>query len=124
MRDVPGATTPVTSAQTRVGDGARPAPSTSVTLLDPLASRASRRWQVTSVWIEGVLGPEGFRVTAPRAAAELGIAAGDVIVSVDGHPPRAALAVFTALQRDPDRATVTVEVDRGGTRLRQVYRMR
>jgi hypothetical protein len=32
--------------------------------------------------------------------------------------------VFTALQRDPDRATVTVEVDRGGTRLRQVYRMR
>jgi hypothetical protein len=119
-----GASAPAASGQALTDRGGPPASSTSITLLDPLAPRADRRWRVTSDWIEGVLGPEGFRVTAPRAAAALGIAAGDVIVSVDGHPPRGVLAVFTSLQRDPDRATVTIEVDRSGTRLRQVYRVR
>jgi membrane-associated protease RseP (regulator of RpoE activity) len=119
-----GASAPVASGQARAERGRPPASSTSITLLDPLAPRAARRWKVTSDWIEGVLGPEGFRVTAPRAASELGIAAGDIIVSVDGHPPRGVLAVFTALQRDPDRATVTIELDRSGTRLVQVYRVR
>jgi len=32
--------------------------------------------------------------------------------------------VIVPLQRDPDRATVLVEIDRGGTRLVQSYRVR
>lgn len=95
-----------------------------VTLLNPLAPRPARRWQVTSDFIEGVLGPEGFTVTAPRLAGRLGIRAGDVIVSIDDHPPTGLLAVVLPLQRDPDRATVVVEIDRGSHRLVQSYRVR
>jgi hypothetical protein len=96
----------------------------SVTLLNPLAPRAARRWQVTSNLIEGVLSAEGFAVTDPRLAGRLGIRAGDMIVRIDDHPPTGLLAVLIPLQRDPDRATVVVEIDRAGNRLVQSYRVR
>jgi hypothetical protein len=73
---------------------------------------------------EGVLGPEGFAVTESRLAGDLGIEAGDTIVSIDAQPPRGLLAVMTAVQRDPDRATVLVEIDRGRTWLVYAYRVR
>jgi hypothetical protein len=95
-----------------------------VTLLNPLAPRPARRWRVTSDLIEGVLGPEGFTVTEPRLAGRPGILAGDLIVSIDDHPPTGLLAVVLPLQRDPDRATVVVEIDRGSHRLVQSYRVR
>lgn len=120
----PHAASAPASPTPRLDRSVRPGPGTSVTLLDPLAPRAARRWKLTSDLIEGILSPKAFQVTAPRAASALGIAAGDVIVSVDGHPPRGVLAVLTAVQRDPDRATVLVEIDRDGTRLVQVYRVR
>jgi Beta-propeller repeat len=96
----------------------------SVTLLNPLAPRPARRWAVTSELIEGILSAEGFTVTDPRLAGRLGIQAGDMIVSIDDHPPTGLLAVLIPLQRDPDRATVLVEIDRGGKRLVQSYRVR
>jgi S1-C subfamily serine protease len=93
-------------------------------LINPLASRDARRWAVRSELIEGVLGADGFVVTDPRLTRGLGIEAGDTIVSVGGRPPRGLLAVLSAVQRDPDRATVLVEIDRGGTRLVHSYRVR
>ncbi|HSF07063.1 MAG TPA: SBBP repeat-containing protein [Methylomirabilota bacterium] len=96
----------------------------SVTLLNPLAPRSARRWRVTSDLIEGVLSAEGFAVTDPRLAGRLGIQAGDMIVRIDDHPPTGLLAVLMPLQRDPDRATVVVEIDRAGNRLVQSYRVR
>ncbi|MGH7311820.1 MAG: CFI-box-CTERM domain-containing protein, partial [Candidatus Rokuibacteriota bacterium] len=96
----------------------------SLTLLNPLAPRPARRWAVTSDLIEGILSAEGFTVTDPRLAGRLGIQAGDMIVSIDDHPPTGLLAVLVPLQRDPDRATVVVEIDRGGHRLVQSYRVR
>jgi hypothetical protein len=101
--------------------GDRPA---SVTLLNPLAPRPARRWKVTSDLIEGVLSADGFSVTDPRLAQGLGIQAGDTVISVDAHPPTGLLAVLVPLQRDPDRATVVVEIDRNGHRLVQSYRVR
>jgi hypothetical protein len=79
---------------------------------------------VTSNLIEGVLSAEGFAVTDPRLAGRLGIQAGDMIVRIDDHPPTGLLAVLIPLQRDPDRATVVVEIDRAGNRLVQSYRVR
>jgi hypothetical protein len=96
----------------------------SVRLINPLASRDARRWAVRSELIEGVLGADGFVVTDPRLTRGLGIEAGDTIVSVGSHPPRGLLAVLSAVQRDPDRATVLVEIDRGGARLVHSYRVR
>ncbi len=95
-----------------------------VTLLNPLAPPSARRWRVTSGLIEGVLSAEGFAVTDPRLAGRLGIQAGDMIVRIDDHPPTGLLAVLMPLQRDPDRATVVVEIDRRGNRLVQSYRVR
>ncbi len=102
-----------------IADGAA-----SLRLLNPLAPHTARRWAVTSDVIEGVLGPEGFVVTDSRRAGELGIEAGDTIVSVGAHPPRGLLAVMSTVQRDPDRATVLVEIDRNGARLVYSYRLR
>jgi hypothetical protein len=96
----------------------------SLTLLNPLAPRSARRWRVSSDLLEGVLGSNGFTVTDPRRAGRLGIQAGDVIVSIDDHPPTGLLAVLVPLQRDPDRATVVVEIDRASRRLVQSYRVR
>jgi hypothetical protein len=96
----------------------------SVTLLDPFAPPAARTWMVTSDFIVGVLSTNGFVVTDARRARMFGIRTGDTIVSIDKHPPTGLLAVLLPLQRDPDRATVVVEIDRGGMRIVQSYRVR
>ena len=96
----------------------------SVTPLNPFASRAERRFAVTSELIEGILSADGFVVTDPRRARALGIEAGDTVVRINGYPPTGLLAAITALQRDPDRAAVVLEIDRGGTRIVQSHRVR
>jgi len=63
-------------------------------------------------------------VTDPRRARALGIEAGDTILRINGYPPTGLVAVITTLQRDPDRTTVVLEIDRGGTRLVQSHRVR
>jgi hypothetical protein len=96
----------------------------SVTPLNPFASRSERRFAVTSELIEGILSADGFVVTDPRRAGALGIEAGDTIVRVNGYPPTGVVAAITMLQRDPDRAAVVLEIDRGGTRLVKSHRVR
>jgi hypothetical protein len=96
----------------------------SVTPLNPFASRDERRFAVTSELIEGILSADGFVVTDPRRARVLGIEAGDTIVRVNGYPPTGLVAAITTLQRDPDRAAVVLEIDRGGTRIVQSHRVR
>lgn len=96
----------------------------SVTLLNPFAPPAERRWAVKSIMIEGILSANGFVVTNALRARSFGIRTGDTIVSVDRHPPTGLLAVILPLQRDPDRATVVLEIDRGGNRIVQSYRVR
>jgi Beta-propeller repeat len=96
----------------------------SVTPLNPFASRGERRFSVTSELIEGILSAKGFLVTDPRRARAFGIEAGDTIVRVNGYPPTGLVAAITTLQRDPDRAAVVLEIDRGGTRLVQSHRVR
>ena len=96
----------------------------SVTPLNPFAARGERRFAVTSELIEGILSADGFVVTDPRRAGALGIEAGDTIVRVNGYPPTGLVAAITTLQRDPDRAAVVLEIDRGGTRLVQSHRVR
>ena len=96
----------------------------SVTPLNPFASRGERRFAVTSELIEGILSADGFVVTDPRRARVLGIEAGDTIIRINGYPPTGLVAAITTLQRDPDRAAVVLEIDRGGTRLVQSHRVR
>jgi hypothetical protein len=96
----------------------------SVQLLNPLAPPAQRRWAIASGFIAGTLGPEGFSVTDPRLGGALGIQPGDIIVGINGHPPRHVLAAVSEVQRDPDRATVVVEIDRAGGRIVQSYQVR
>jgi S1-C subfamily serine protease len=96
----------------------------SVRPLNPFAERAERRFAVTSELIEGVLSAKGFVVTDPRRTRAIGIEAGDTITRINGYPPTGLLAVIIALQRDPDRAAVVLEIDRGGTRLVRSHRVR
>jgi Beta-propeller repeat len=95
-----------------------------VTPLNPFAARGERRFAVTSELIEGILSADGFVVTDPRRARAFGIEAGDTIVRVNGYPPTGLVAAITTLQRDPDRAAVVLEIDRGGTRLVRSHRVR
>jgi Beta-propeller repeat len=96
----------------------------SITPLNPFAERAERRFAVTSELIEGVLSAKGFVVTDPRRTRAIGIEAGDTIARINGYPPTGLIAVIIALQRDPDRAAVVLEIDRGGTRLVRSHRVR
>ncbi len=96
----------------------------SVTPLNPFAPRGERRFAVTSELIEGILSADGFVVTDPRRARALGIEAGDTIIRINGYPPTGLVTAISTLQRDPDRAAVVLEIDRGGTRLVQSHRVR
>jgi hypothetical protein len=92
--------------------------------LNPFAAPGERRFGVTSEVIEGILGADGFVVTDPRLAGALGVEAGDTIVRVNGHPPAGIVAAMSTVQRDPDRAALVLEIDRGGTRIIQSHGVR
>jgi membrane-associated protease RseP (regulator of RpoE activity) len=81
--------------------------------------------QIESGLADGVLTTEGFTVTEPKAAAELGITSGDRIVSINGYPPAGgAFASFVLMQRDPDRNTIKIQLDRGGVRMQRSMTIR
>jgi hypothetical protein len=102
----------------------RTLPDVSVTV-EPAFSLGSRtRYWVTSEAVDGILTDQGFLVTDPKLAEAAGIEAGDIIVTVQGHPVSALHAVMLALRRDPDRRTFVVEIDRRGARITQTYRLR
>jgi hypothetical protein len=75
-------------------------------------------YQIESDLADGVLTPSGFTVTEPKAAAGFGIAAGDRILSINGYPPAGGgMVSFLLMQRDPDRKTLDVRLERGGIRM-------
>src|SRR5262249_1097633 len=82
-------------------------------------------YEVASDLADGILTAEGFTVTDPKLTAAVGIAGGDRIVAVNGYPPAGgAFASFLLIQRDPDRNTVTVHLDRRGVRMERVIVVR
>jgi membrane-associated protease RseP (regulator of RpoE activity) len=84
-------------------------------------------YRITSAASDGVLGRQGFTVTAPKLAERAGIELGDTILSVNGVPVDGFVSFFRIYQQvrhTPALATVQVELDRGGTRLTKTYRLR
>jgi beta-propeller repeat-containing protein len=82
-------------------------------------------FQIESDLADGVLTTDGFTVTEPKVAAALGITSGDRILTINGYPPAGgAFASFLLMQRDPDRKTIEVELDRGGIRMQRSMSIR
>lgn len=81
-------------------------------------------FQITSIVGDGVLTERGFTVTDLKLREIPGIQAGDTITRINGLPVRQFQAAVLAMRRDPDLRTVTVELDRSGTRLTVVYKLR
>ena len=81
--------------------------------------------EIESDLANGILTSDGFTVTEPKAAATVGIAGGDRIIAINGYPPAGgALASFLLLQRDPDRNTFNIRLDRGGIRMEREIAVR
>ena len=75
-------------------------------------------YQIESDLADGILTADGFTVTEPKAAAALNITGGDRIVTINGYPPAGgAFASFLLLQRDPDRNSFDIQLERGGIRM-------
>ena len=82
-------------------------------------------YEVASDLADGILTADGFTVTDPKLTEAVGIAGGDRIVAINGYPPAGgAFASFLLMQRDPDRNTITVRLDRRGVRLERVIVVR
>jgi hypothetical protein len=81
--------------------------------------------EVESDLANGILTSEGFTVTEPKVAAAVGITGGDRIIAINGYPPAGgALASFLLLQRDPDRNTFNIQLNRGGVRMERAIVVR
>ncbi|HKQ66536.1 MAG TPA: CFI-box-CTERM domain-containing protein [Methylomirabilota bacterium] len=75
-------------------------------------------YEIESDLADGVLTAAGFTVIEPKAAAVFGIAAGDRILSINGYPPAGGgMVSILLMQRDPDRTTLDVRLERRGTRM-------
>ena len=82
-------------------------------------------YEVESELVDGILTVDGFTVTEPKLAAAVGITGGDRIVAINGYPPAGgAFASFLLMQRDPDRNTITVRLDRRGMRMERAIVVR
>jgi hypothetical protein len=75
-------------------------------------------YEIESDLADGVLTAAGFTVIEPKAAAAFGIDAGDRILSINGYPPAGGgMVSFLLMQRDPDRTTLDVRLERSGTQM-------
>jgi type II secretory pathway component PulC len=81
-------------------------------------------FHVTSIVGDGVLTERGLTVTDLKLPEAPGIQIGDTITRINGLPLRQFLAAALAMRRDPDQRTVQVELDRSGSRMTLVYRLR
>jgi hypothetical protein len=83
--------------------------------------------QIRSAVADGTFGSRGFRVSDPKMAARGGLAAGDVILAVNGQAVTGFADVFRIYQdvrRNPALATVSVDLERQGQVMTKTYRIR
>jgi hypothetical protein len=85
---------------------------------------AGLHYRISSEAGEGLLLEEGLAVVDPKLSRLAGIEPGDVILKVNGYSVTGAYVALLDMRRDPDRSTVQVELDRGGTKVTQLYRLR
>jgi hypothetical protein len=91
----------------------------------PTFSPGGLGYQIESDLADGILTADGFTVTEPRAAAAFDIASGDRITGINGYPPAGgAFASVLLIQRDRDRNTLEIELERDGSRLRRTIVVR
>ena len=75
-------------------------------------------YEIESDLADGVLTAAGFTVIEPKAAGAFGIDAGDRILSINGYPPAGGgMVSLLLMQRDPDRTTLDVRLERRGTQM-------
>jgi hypothetical protein len=91
----------------------------------PTFDRGGLGYQIESDLADGILTADSFTVIEPKAAAAVGIASGDRIIAINGAPPAGgAFASVLMMQRDPDRKTFEVELERDGVRMRRTIVVR
>lgn len=85
------------------------------------------RFRVESPVADGVLGPGGFQVHSPRLAERVGLAAGDIVRSVNGQAINGfadLFRVYQAVRQNPRLSVVEVGIERQGQRLTKIYQIR
>jgi hypothetical protein len=91
----------------------------------PTFSSGGVGYQIESDLVDGILTADSFTVTEPKAAAAFDIASGDRITGVNGYPPAGgAFASVLMMQRDPDRNTLEVLLERAGVPMRRTIVVR
>lgn len=96
-------------------------------VLPTFSLEAGAGYRISSTASDGVLTANGFTLTAPRLAGRAGLQVGDTILSINGRPVDGFHSLYGTLRqlcRNLARCTVTLEVDRRGTRLMKLYRIR
>lgn len=92
-----------------------------------LSLQTGLQYRITSAAGDGVLTGKGFTLTAAKLAERAGLQVGDTILSVNGRPVdgfASLYGIFRAVRSDPALSTVQVELDRRGTRLTKIFRIR
>jgi membrane-associated protease RseP (regulator of RpoE activity) len=92
-----------------------------------LSLQTGLQYRITSAMSDGVLTGQGFTVTAPKLAERAGLQVGDTILSVNGQPVNGFASLYGIIREvrgNPALSTVQVELDRWGTRLTKIFRIR
>ncbi len=92
-----------------------------------LSLQTGLQYRITSAMSDGVLTGQGFTVTAPKLAERAGLQVGDTILSVNGQPVNGFASLYGIIREvrgNPALSTVQVELDRRGTRLTKIFRIR
>ena len=84
-------------------------------------------FRVTSPIADGVLGPNGFRVTSPNLAERAGIEMGDVVLAVNNQPINGfgdVFRLYRQVKADQRISTVELKLERQGQLVTKTYRIR
>jgi hypothetical protein len=96
-------------------------------VLPTFSLQAGVELRINSTASDGVLGEQGFTVSSPKLAERAGIQVGDRILRVNGTPVDgmpSLYRIYQALRNDAALQTIQVELERAGTPMTKVYRVR